>query len=258
MHEVGHWLGLEHTFAGGCSEPNDGVADTPWQRSSTSGCPVGRDSCKPSDERPGGQLLGAAAEGLDPIHNFMDYSDDACMTGFTPGQRERMRALTASLRPAVAAGVLAAVSRTAFGGAVVGESQTAPAPGRQHDLGAGHDHGRSRLRPGLRGGRGGGRSSRRGGVAVLDLAFAPSEPGVVAATVTVETDGAETASAAVVGTAALDVVLPEGRTVEARAVVTNAGAAPLAFSVGATPPWVLGVVPAGGDRRARLVGGPSP
>ena len=246
VHEVGHWLGLEHTFAGGCSEPNDGVADTPWQRSSTSGCPVGRDSCRPSDERPDGQFLGAAAEGLDPIHNFMDYSDDACMTGFTPGQRERMRALTASLRPAVAAGrVLAAVSRTAFGGAVVGESQTAPlrvvnttsAPVTVTAVRASH--------PAFTVG-GVGTAVAPGGVAVLDLAFAPSEPGVVVATVTVETDGAEAASATVVGTAALDVMLPEGRTAEARAVVTNAGAAPLAFSVGATPPWVLDVVPAEG------------
>ena len=76
-HETGHWLNLAHTFDGGCGSTGDDVDDTPAQKTPTSGCPEGKDTC-------------VGKPGLDPIHNYLDYSYDACYTEFTPGQSTRM------------------------------------------------------------------------------------------------------------------------------------------------------------------------
>ena len=99
-HEVGHYFGLLHPFAGACASASapacysdgDRICDTPPESSPAGGCPVGRDSC------PGG--------GLDPIENYMDYSDDLCMTRFSDEQMRRMRCTIMTRRTLIARPVL--------------------------------------------------------------------------------------------------------------------------------------------------------
>src|SRR5437762_1106313 len=87
VHELGHYFGLFHPFQGGCAEPGDGVADTPAEASAAFGCQIGRDTCTEA--------------GIDPINNFMDYSDDSCTNNFTTLQAERMQASIATFRPSL-------------------------------------------------------------------------------------------------------------------------------------------------------------
>jgi len=88
-HEIGHYLGLYHTFQGGCdtgtcSATGDLVCDTPAEATATSGCPGGKDTCP--------------ATGVDPIQNYMDYSTDICYSNFTTGQDTRMNQIVTGYR----------------------------------------------------------------------------------------------------------------------------------------------------------------
>ncbi|SCZ87894.1 BZ3500_MvSof-1268-A1-R1_Chr2-3g05362 [Microbotryum saponariae] len=83
-HELGHHLlGLPHTFEGGCSLINDGIADTPPQGYQTQGCTYNAAAqCQAG--------VPYVARGDDPEaklwFNLMDYSNESCRGGLTPGQ----------------------------------------------------------------------------------------------------------------------------------------------------------------------------
>ncbi|WP_258105148.1 T9SS-dependent choice-of-anchor J family protein [Marinoscillum sp. MHG1-6] len=78
-HEIGHYFGLLHTFHGGCGGPGDYCADTPLQGGSSIGkCTTPATNTCDEEIRP-------------MIENYMDYTDDACMSLFTTCQKTRMR-----------------------------------------------------------------------------------------------------------------------------------------------------------------------
>lgn len=88
VHETGHWLGLLHTFEGyACTGAGDSVSDTPMEMVSTNGCPTSpaKNSCP-------------SVAGNDPIHNYMDYSTDACYSAFTNGQVQRISTMWTQYR----------------------------------------------------------------------------------------------------------------------------------------------------------------
>ena len=78
-HEMGHYLGLDHPFKGGCFQ-GDNCADTPPVDEASFGCNLTANTC--SNDSPNLP---------DQIENYMDYADDNCMNMFTDDQKAIMR-----------------------------------------------------------------------------------------------------------------------------------------------------------------------
>jgi hypothetical protein len=100
-HEIGHWLGLYHTFQGGCvggtssncATQGDQICDTPPVQSSSSGCSVGKNSC--TNDVP---------DLPDMVRNYMDYSDGNCLNTYTAGQKTRVYSCLANYRSTIYGG----------------------------------------------------------------------------------------------------------------------------------------------------------
>lgn len=90
-HEVGHYLGLFHTFdfgcgtLAGCYTSGDRICDTNRESTEHYDC-VAVATC-------------AGDIGNDDIENYMNYTDDLCMTHFTPEQARRARCSLEHYRP---------------------------------------------------------------------------------------------------------------------------------------------------------------
>jgi hypothetical protein len=79
-HEVGHWMNLRHIW-GDATCGNDFVADTPLHNTANYGCPAS------------GHKSTCSGTPVEMTMNYMDYTDDACMYMFSPGQKDRMMAI---------------------------------------------------------------------------------------------------------------------------------------------------------------------
>lgn len=85
-HEMGHWLGLLHTW-GDADCGNDYCADTPTQQTGNYNCPTfPHITCS---NGPSGDMF----------MNYLDYVDDACMHLFSADQKDRIQSVLAAGTP---------------------------------------------------------------------------------------------------------------------------------------------------------------
>ncbi len=92
-HEAGHYFWLYHIWgSSGCDSDfptTPALDDTPAQSDETFGCPSGAQAAGCGSPNPPGRMY----------QNFMDYTDDACMSMFTNGQNTRAYQAITMFRP---------------------------------------------------------------------------------------------------------------------------------------------------------------
>jgi gliding motility-associated-like protein len=103
-HEMGHYLGLYHTFQGGCANydcslDGDMVCDTPPDGTvrPSAGCNLPSNTCN-TDTLSNYSNGNFFTDVPDQIKNFMDYGNAGCSIQFTQGQADRMRGAIISQR----------------------------------------------------------------------------------------------------------------------------------------------------------------
>lgn len=94
VHEIGHYLGLYHTFEGGCNNSNcllngDQVCDTPPDQTTFASCNPPTNSCNTDADDPSANNP-FSSDVADYGNDYMDYSNLSCYNQFTDGQYDRM------------------------------------------------------------------------------------------------------------------------------------------------------------------------
>lgn len=112
-HEAGHWLGLFHTFQGGCAGGffGEGIDDTPPVLEANFTCSFSTNTC--TNDNP---------DLPDQIENYMDYTGGTCQNMFTIGQVDAMNTVLSSTR----SNIHSQANLTATGTAQLTEPQCAP------------------------------------------------------------------------------------------------------------------------------------
>ena len=90
-HEIGHYLGLKHTFPNpidATCDDTDGISDTPPTLTSTNNCQTDKNSCAVSSD----------ADEPDMWENYLDYAH-SCSSMFTAEQAAFMRFVLLEYRP---------------------------------------------------------------------------------------------------------------------------------------------------------------
>jgi gliding motility-associated-like protein len=104
IHEMGHYLGLYHTFEGSactnddCTTQGDRVCDTPPDASmNSSPCDNPQNSCS-TDTLSNNSNGNFTSDVPDQVSNFMDYGNPGCQDEFTKGQADRMHGIIQTQR----------------------------------------------------------------------------------------------------------------------------------------------------------------